>query len=179
MKKNIYSALLVLSTLIMFGQNVKKTIGNYSSELQSKEVKGKSRLTKVFYYPNSGLLKIEDNLSAISNNDFDSDTTNSINNTIIPLKFQTTIQGNLSQIFKENKYANLIRIEGTLTINGISKECVAYYAPVILNAGSGDVLIDFDLKFDLNDFNIPESALQFKGLTEFEIEDGYIIKIDQ
>lgn len=127
------SAFIVLLFNSNNAQILSRTIGNYSSELSAKEIKGKSRLTKITYTPASGLICIEDNLGGIQYNDFKSDTLkNQVK--VIPFKFQSNIQGSLSQIFKENKYSNLIRIEGTLTINNISKECIAYYAPIIINA---------------------------------------------
>lgn len=171
-----------LFALFLFGSGVhsqilNRTIGNYSSELAKNEIKAKSRFTKITFYSNNGLLVIEDNLAGLQYNDIKTDTIKN-QDKIIPLKFQTNITGNLNQIFKENKYSNLIRIEGNLTINGISKECIAYYAPIIINASTGEVLLDFDIKFDLKDFNLNDSTLLFKDLTELEIEDGFVLKIE-
>lgn len=170
--------LLMITYLNLGAQYIRKSVGSYSSELEKKEIKGKSLYTKISFSSNSGLLVIEDNLAAIKLDDIKLDTSKVYKEKQIPLKFQTTIQGNLNQIFKDNKNANLIRVEGTLTINNISKDCVGYFAPIILNASSNEVLMDFELKFDLKDFDANNLGLQLKGLTELDIEDGYVLKVE-
>lgn len=177
-RRSVIAIFLFVNMIAGYSQIIKKTVGNYSSELQTKEVKGKSTLTRITYYPNSGMLIIEDNLAAIRYNDFNTDTIKALKDKIIPIKFQTNIQGNLYQIFKENKDANLIKVEGRITINGISKESVAYYAPIIINAASNEVLMDFNMKFNINDFNLNEPNLLFKDLVELEIEDGFVLKME-
>lgn len=159
-------------------QTIKKTIGNYSSELQTSEVKAKSYATRIYFTPGTGLLVIEDRLTGLHYNELKQDTLNDTKDEPLTLKFQTTLPSNLAQIFKENKYANLIRCEGTVTVNGINKECVAFYAPVILNPSSGEVFLDFTMKFDLNEFNVNNKKILLNGLTEFEIEDGFVIKAE-
>jgi hypothetical protein len=176
--KCLFSILLIGFILPLNSQIIRKSIGNYSSELEKKELKGKSIGTKIVFYQNSGLLVVEDNLALIGYDDIKGDTVSLNKDKRIPFKFQTTIQGNLNQIFKDNKYANLIRAEGTVTINNISKECVAYYAPIILASSSSDILMDFEIKFDLSDFNADDLILPLKGLIELDIEDGYVCKID-
>ncbi len=175
MKKSII-LFLFLSNLI-HAQTFKKVVGIYSTELNQKELKGKSRQTKVLLNTTTGLLTVEDNLSAIHLDDLKSDTLNK-NENPIQLKFDGNIQKPLPVILKENQNANLIRIEGTLNINGISKECIAYWAPLQFNAASNDILIDFEIKFFCEDFNLNELKFPFTKLVEFEIEDGLINKIE-
>ena len=91
---------------------------------------------------NTGLLTVTDNLSAIKLDDLKFDTLNKNENPIF-FKFETTIQKNISIILKENQNSNLIRIEGTITINGISRESIALWSPIQLITTSNTILIDF------------------------------------
>ncbi len=168
---------LTLLSNILASQVYNKTVGLYSTRYNKKEIKGKSYQSKVTLNSNSGLLVVEDNLIAIHLEDLKTDTLFK-NNSVIFFKFQTTIQKNLSVILKENKNANLMQVEGTLTINNIIKDCVAYWMPVQLNSSSSDILIDFEIKFNPEDFNLSALNFPFTNTIEFEIEDGLILKIE-
>ncbi len=175
----MYKPLIIFLFLnsICLSQTLKRTVGIYSTELNQKGIRGKSRQTKVTLNTNTGVLIVEDNLAAIKSDDLKTDSLNKNVNSI-NLKFEGNIQKPLSAILKENQNAVLMRIEGIIAINGISKECVALWAPLMLNPSSNDLLIDFEIKFVCEDFNLNDLKFPFTSLVEFEIEDGLINKIE-
>lgn len=176
MKKIIFLFFLLNNTFL-FSQTFNKTVGIYSTELDQKELRGKSHQAKAVLNTNTGLLTVTDNLSAIKLDDLKFDTLNKNENPIF-FKFETTIQKNISIILKENQNSNLIRIEGTITINGISRESVALWSPIQLITTSNTILIDFEIKFLCEDFNLADLKFPFTNLVEFEIEDGILNKVE-
>ena len=175
--KKILFLFTIINTTLLYSQTYNKTLGIYSTERHQKELRGKSYQTKAILTTNTGLLTITDNLSAIHLEDLKSDTLN-INQNPIFFKFETNIQKNISVILKENKNSSLIPVEGTITINGISKEASALWAPIQLNTSLATILIDFEIKFMCEDFNLVDLKFPFTQLVEFEIEDGFLTKIE-
>ena len=175
--KKILFLVAIINTSLLYSQTYNKTVGIYSTELHQKELRGKSYQTKAILNTNTGLLTITDNLSAIHLDDLKADTLNKNQNPIF-FKFETTIQKSITIILKENKNATLIPIEGTITINGISKETTALWAPIQLNSSFSTILIDFEIKFVCEDFNLGDLKFPFTELVEFDIEDGLLNKIE-
>jgi len=174
--KNIFVFFILLSGTIA-SQTIKKAIGLYSTEYNQKEIRGKSNQCKVSFNTLTGMLIVEDNLAAIK---IDDNRMNAMdpNTNGLSLQFTANVGKDISSILKDNKNANFLKIEGTLAINGVSRETVAFWAPIQLDATTGELLIDFELKFVSEDYNLNEVNFPFTKLVEFEIEDGLVNKIE-
>ncbi len=175
MRKFLFFFILISG--VMASQTIKRAVGLYSTEFNQKEIRGKSSQTKVTLNTINGSLTVEDNLAAIKIDDKKLDPMDP-NANRINLRFEANIGKDISSVLKDNKNANLIKIEGTLTINGISKESVAFWAPIQFDASTSELLIDFELKFISEDYKLEELNFPFTKLVEFEIEDGMINKIE-
>ncbi len=172
--KNCFMLVMLLMAMICRGQLGPKTIGNYYSTHMGKEVKGKSVVTKIYFHSNGSLLTIEDNLTEIGYPDPNPDTISALKDKVLKFTFRGITEGNLKQIAENNRSKDLIRIEGTLSINNITKNYVAYYAPIIIDPASDNILLNFDIKFTLADFNLLAENFLFNDLVELKIENGFV-----
>jgi hypothetical protein len=167
----------ILSANLVVSQTIKKALGLYSTEYNQKEIRGKSNECKVSFNTLTGQLTVEDNLAAIK---LDDNRMNPMdpNANGLNLLFNANVGKDISSILKDNKNANLLKIEGTLIINGVSRETVAFWAPIQFDPTSSELLIDFEIKFMSEDYNLADVNFPFTKLVEFEIEDGLMNKIE-